>query len=191
MFYFKKWSSNLVTIFYYVIGNVYIYSWKKVGKNLTHFGDANLEKVYFFVSHVSHTGVLLDNGVHPPWFIHQKVLTSQYTFEYCKVNVKLATFYHTSVCFSNHAIKALVKTITFYDEDEFQSLYFYISYNRTNSTICISNRMDVNLWWYLTTLFYLRLSPKIKRNNSKETIMVLYQKKKTLSETSIQHVFKG
>jgi len=30
----------LVTIFYYVIDTVYIYSWKKIDKILTHFGDA-------------------------------------------------------------------------------------------------------------------------------------------------------
>jgi len=30
----------LVTIFYYVIDIVYMYSWKKIDKILTHFGDA-------------------------------------------------------------------------------------------------------------------------------------------------------
>ena len=40
MFYEKHKSSYLVTIFYYVIDTVYIYSWKKIDKILTHFGDA-------------------------------------------------------------------------------------------------------------------------------------------------------
>jgi len=43
----EKRSSNLVTIFYYVIDPVYIYSWKKIDKILTY-----LEKVDFLFSHV-------------------------------------------------------------------------------------------------------------------------------------------
>ena len=34
----------MVTISYYVIDNVYIYSWKKINNNSTHFGDANYQK---------------------------------------------------------------------------------------------------------------------------------------------------
>ena len=48
MFYEKKKSSNLVTIFNYVIGTVYIYSWKKIDKILTHFGGATYQKKIFF-----------------------------------------------------------------------------------------------------------------------------------------------
>ena len=33
-------SSNLVTIFYYVIDAMYMYAWKKIDKILTHFADA-------------------------------------------------------------------------------------------------------------------------------------------------------
>ena len=45
MFYRKHKSSNLVIVFYYVIGYVYIYSWrKKFDKILTHFGDALCKK---------------------------------------------------------------------------------------------------------------------------------------------------
>ena len=45
MFYEKKKKIiNLVTSFYYVIGTVYIYSWKKIDKRLTHFGDALCKK---------------------------------------------------------------------------------------------------------------------------------------------------
>ena len=40
MFYEKHKSSCFVTIFCYVIDTVYIYPWKNIGKNLTHFGDA-------------------------------------------------------------------------------------------------------------------------------------------------------
>ena len=40
MFIYLYISSNLVTIFYYVIGTVYIYSWKKIDKSFTCFGDA-------------------------------------------------------------------------------------------------------------------------------------------------------
>ena len=40
----KNKSSNLVTVFYYVIGTIYIYSWKKIDKSLTHFGDPLCKK---------------------------------------------------------------------------------------------------------------------------------------------------
>ena len=36
MFYEKHKSSYFVTIFYYVIDTVYIYSWEKIDKILTH-----------------------------------------------------------------------------------------------------------------------------------------------------------
>ena len=51
MFYKKQKSSFLVTIFYYVIDIVYIYSWKTIDKILTHFGDI-LCKFFFLISHV-------------------------------------------------------------------------------------------------------------------------------------------
>ena len=38
--YIKK-SSNLDTIFYYMIDTMYIHSWIKSDKILIHFGDAN------------------------------------------------------------------------------------------------------------------------------------------------------
>ena len=44
MFYEKHKSSYLVTIFYYVMDTVYIYSWKTIDKILTHFGDALCKK---------------------------------------------------------------------------------------------------------------------------------------------------
>ena len=44
MFYWKNKSSNLVTIVYYVLDTVYIYSLKKNDKFLTHFGDALCKK---------------------------------------------------------------------------------------------------------------------------------------------------
>ena len=44
----KNKSSNFVTIFKYVIGTVYIYSWKKIDKILTHFGGATYQKKIFF-----------------------------------------------------------------------------------------------------------------------------------------------
>ena len=37
-------SSNLVIFLYYVIDIVYIYSWEKFDKTLTHFGDATYQK---------------------------------------------------------------------------------------------------------------------------------------------------
>ena len=40
MFYEKHKSSYLVTIFYYVINTVYIYSWKQIDKILTHFSNS-------------------------------------------------------------------------------------------------------------------------------------------------------
>ena len=40
MFSRNKISSNLVINFYHVIDTMYIYSWKKIDKILTHFGDA-------------------------------------------------------------------------------------------------------------------------------------------------------
>ena len=57
----KNKSSNLVTTFDYVIGTVYIYSWKKIDKILTYFGGATYQKNFFLVAH----GVQLDNGVTP------------------------------------------------------------------------------------------------------------------------------
>jgi hypothetical protein len=39
MFYIKTKSLNFVTIFYYVIDIVYIYSWKKNEKQMTYFSD--------------------------------------------------------------------------------------------------------------------------------------------------------
>ena len=39
MFSKNKRSSDLVIIIYYVIDAMYIYSWKKIDKILTHFGD--------------------------------------------------------------------------------------------------------------------------------------------------------
>ena len=44
VYYNNNKSSNLVTIIYYVISTVYIYSWQKIGKSLTHFGDALCKK---------------------------------------------------------------------------------------------------------------------------------------------------
>ena len=45
MFYLEKNKSlNLVIVFYYVIDTVYIYSWKRIDKILTHFGDATYQK---------------------------------------------------------------------------------------------------------------------------------------------------
>ena len=43
MFY-EKHKSCFVTIFYYVIDTVYIYSWNKIDKILTRFGDALCKK---------------------------------------------------------------------------------------------------------------------------------------------------
>ena len=37
-------STNLVTIFYYVMDTMYIYSWKEIDKILTHFGDVLCKK---------------------------------------------------------------------------------------------------------------------------------------------------
>ena len=48
MFYSKQRSSNLVTIFYYVIDIVYIYSWKEIDKILTHFGHATYQSKFFW-----------------------------------------------------------------------------------------------------------------------------------------------
>ena len=46
-------NTNMVTVLYYAIGTVYVYSWKKIDKNLTHFGDAYKCKNYiFFLLHV-------------------------------------------------------------------------------------------------------------------------------------------
>ena len=56
-------SSNLVIFLYYVIDTVYIYSWEKIDKTLTHFGDATYQKYIFFVVARS---VQIDNGVTPP-----------------------------------------------------------------------------------------------------------------------------
>ena len=50
MFYEDHKSSFLVTIFYYIIDTVYIYSWKKIDKTSSHFGDALCKK--FFLSHM-------------------------------------------------------------------------------------------------------------------------------------------
>ena len=52
MFYEKHKSPYLVTVFYYVIDTVYIYSWKKIDKILTHFGDALCKFLFLFLSHV-------------------------------------------------------------------------------------------------------------------------------------------
>ena len=38
----------LVTVFYYVIDSLYIYSRKKINRILTHFGDATYQKYIFF-----------------------------------------------------------------------------------------------------------------------------------------------
>jgi hypothetical protein len=55
-------TSNLVTIFYYVIDTMYIYSWEKIDKILTHFGDATLKSRLFLATR----GVQLDNVVTLP-----------------------------------------------------------------------------------------------------------------------------
>ena len=53
----------MVTIFYYVMDIVYIYSWqKKIDKIFTHFGDATYQKYNFLATR----GVQLDNEVSPP-----------------------------------------------------------------------------------------------------------------------------
>ena len=44
MYNFKNKSSNLVIVFYYVIGTKYVDSWKKIDKILIHFGDATYQK---------------------------------------------------------------------------------------------------------------------------------------------------
>ena len=44
MFYEKQGSSILITIFYYVIDIMYIYSWKQLIINLIHYGDATNQK---------------------------------------------------------------------------------------------------------------------------------------------------
>ena len=62
MFYSKQRSSNLVTIFYYVIDTMYIYSWKEIDEILTHFGHATYQSKFFLAA----CGVQLDNGVTPP-----------------------------------------------------------------------------------------------------------------------------
>ena len=52
-----------MTIFYYVISIVYIYSWKKFDKNFTHFGDALCKKEIFLHVKCLHVVVQLYNGV--------------------------------------------------------------------------------------------------------------------------------
>ena len=54
MFYEKHNSSYLDTNLYYVIETLYIYSWKKIDKNLTHLGDALCIFIFIFIilSHV-------------------------------------------------------------------------------------------------------------------------------------------
>ena len=64
MFYEKHKLSYLVTNFYYVLDTVYIYSWKKIDKILTHFGDTSCKKYICFIAR----GVQLDNRVNSPGF---------------------------------------------------------------------------------------------------------------------------
>ena len=63
----KHKSSYLVTIFYYVINTVYIYSWKQTDKILTHFGDILCRKFIYIYIYIAH-GLQLDNRV-TPWVI--------------------------------------------------------------------------------------------------------------------------
>ena len=46
MFYEKHKSSYKMTIYYYVIDILYIYSWKKIDKKLIDFGDALCKYIY-------------------------------------------------------------------------------------------------------------------------------------------------
>ena len=72
MFYIKTKSSNLVTIFYYVIDTVYIYSWKKIEKIWLILVILYVECRFFSVAH----GFQLDNGVTSPGIFGRKKLTS-------------------------------------------------------------------------------------------------------------------
>ena len=63
--FYKKKSSNLVTISNYVIDAVYIYSWKKIDKILTHFGDALCKNLFIYLYFLFAHGVQHDNGEHP------------------------------------------------------------------------------------------------------------------------------
>ena len=69
--YWKNKSSNLFTIFYYVIVTVYIYSWIKIDTILTLFGDALCTFFTFFYHFLdvicSHVVAHLYNGVTSPW----------------------------------------------------------------------------------------------------------------------------
>ena len=51
---------------YYVIDTVYIYTWKKIDKSLTHFGEAFYKKHDFWHVKCSHLVVQLYNGVTSP-----------------------------------------------------------------------------------------------------------------------------
>ena len=72
MFYKKHKSSNLVTVVYYAINTMYIYSWKKIDKIVTNFGDAlcktKLFSIFIFKFSIFFIArnVQLENIVHPP-----------------------------------------------------------------------------------------------------------------------------
>ena len=62
LFYKKTKWSNLVTISYYVIDTVYIYSWKKINKLLTVLVMLYVKSIFFWFTH----DVQLDDGVNSP-----------------------------------------------------------------------------------------------------------------------------